>query len=109
MPRLIEHDDLTWMSAPERSSCGCVFRRCREYGDIVVEQCDAHTTDPVRGTLTDVACLAMSFVGGGVTEDEAQRRLAELATRHGPANVRTIDAYFDSEVVRLRSGQERRH
>lgn len=35
-------DDVHWLDEPNASGCGCVWRRCEEYGDVLIEQCTEH-------------------------------------------------------------------
>lgn len=35
-------EDLTYLTEVEPSKCGCLWRRTKEFGDVVIQQCDRH-------------------------------------------------------------------
>ncbi len=94
---------LTWVAPPNPSSCGCVWRRCTEFGDVITEQCFDHAVDTVMSTLTELA----AEVAGGRGTDAVTERVADTCTRLGPNVVQTLDQLFESEVARIRTGKER--
>ncbi len=104
----VKHPDtasLTWIAPPNPSSCGCIWRRCEEFGDVVVEQCAEHQSDPLDVTFTDLTILAREVAFNRSAFDDP--RLAEMCMRHGPAMVQKLDEYFEAQVSRFRYGQER--
>jgi len=96
--------NLSWVAPPNTSSCGCVGRRCAEFGDVITAQCFDHALDTVMGTITEIA---QEVARNRKTPDEVSDKLAEECTRLGPNLVRTLDQFFESEVTRIRYGKER--
>lgn len=105
-PRLVDVavGNLTWVAPPNPSSCGCVWRRCTEFGDIITAQCFDHALDTVMSSLTELAELVARNRN---TPDEVADRVAAECTRLGPNVVQTLDNFFESEVARIRYGKER--
>ncbi len=96
--------NLSWVAPPNPSSCGCVWRRCTEFGDVITAQCFDHALDTVMSSLTELAALVALNRN---TPDEVADRVAAECTRLGPNVVQTLDQFFESEVARIRYGKDR--
>jgi len=95
---------LTWVGPPFTSTCGCLWRRAKEYGDVVTEQCAEHA---VKSAMSALKELAGEVAHNRLDSDSAAPQVAEICTRFGPSTVRILDKFFESEVTRIRYGKER--
>lgn len=99
-----EVGNLSWVAPPNPSECGCVWRRCSEFGDVVTSQCFDHAIETVMGTLTEIA---REVARNRKTPEEVADKVAAECTLLGPNVVQTLDRFFESEVTRIRYGKDR--
>lgn len=90
---------LTWVSEPSPSDCGCVFRRTKEFGDVVTDQCREHALDTALSTITEIAAEVASR---RMDPDAAEEKLIEEYLRHSPRVARLLERFYESELARIR-------
>ena len=90
-------EGLDWLTDPSPSRCGCVWKRCREYGDVVLSQCQDHA---IGSALGSIEFLAKQAVRSGFQEDAPE--LERIMRRFGPGAQQLLRTYYEREKDRLR-------